>query len=409
MTDFRFGQSTDVGNTRQVNQDRYFGDGSVFAVADGMGGHIGGEVASGLTVEALSNRLQIGTLGDLVTLVHQANDRIVETARDDPSLRGMGTTISMLAALDEADGEGRLGIVNVGDSRVYRLCDGEILQLTEDHSLVEALVRDGRITSEEAARHPQRNILTRALGIDAKVLVDAWEIRAVTGDRYLICSDGLFNELTADQISEVVAEFDDPQVAAETLVERACDAGGRDNVTAVIVQVMSGAEISSEDQRLVTVRRGVPDTKPVPITEPVPVIAPEIDDAAEEAVGIDSDETAGAAGVRRRRWRIFGWRSGLLTTGLVIVLVLIMAAVASYARSGYFVAVEGSDVVIFQGRRGGMMWFDPTVEETVNVSLAELEGLAGAERAEMDELEFGSIGDARDYGRKLALRIRDPS
>ena len=393
MTEFRFGQASDVGNVRQVNQDRYFGDGSLFAVADGMGGHSGGEVASGLAVEALSDRGQIVTLGDLVTLVHQANDRIVDTARDDPSLRGMGTTISMLAALDDVDGERRLGIANVGDSRIYRLDASEILQLTEDHSLVEALVRDGRLTAEEAGSHPQRNILTRALGIDAKVLVDAWELRAVTDDRYLICSDGLFNELTDDEISEIVADSDDPQVTAELLIERACTAGGRDNVTAVIVQVTSGDDISPDEKRVVTVRRAVPDRE-------------SFDDDGHELDGVDSVEAdTGSAGVARRGRGVLTWRLGLLVAAVVIVVVVIVTAVAAYARSVYFVGVEGGDVVIYQGRPGGVLWFDPTVEEPVNVGVVELDEVEFD--AVLAGVEFDRIGDAREYGRQLALRVRD--
>ena len=396
MTEFRFGQATDVGNVRQVNQDRYFGDGSVFAVADGMGGHSGGEVASGLAVDALSDREQITALGDLVTLVHRANDRIVESARDDPSLRGMGTTISILAALDDSEGEKRLAIANVGDSRIYRLGEGEILQLTEDHSLVEALVRDGRLTPEEAGSHPQRNILTRALGIDARVLVDAWELRAVSGDRYLICSDGLFNELTDDQIFEVVGDSDNPQLSAEMLIERACEAGGRDNVTAVVVQVTAGDDIGSDEQRIVTVRRAVPDRD-------------SSDDAVHEADDLevtDSDEAQpGGAAVAGRGRGLLTWRLGFVVAAVVIVIVLVVSVVAAYARSVYFVGVEGGDVVIYQGRPGGVLWFDPTVEEPVNVGVVELDDVEY--EAVAAGVEFDRIDDARDYGRRLALRVRD--
>ena len=404
MTEFRFGQATDVGNVRQANQDRYFGDGSVFAVADGMGGHSGGEVASGLAVDALSDREQIAALGDLVTLVHRANDRIVESARDDPSLRGMGTTISILAALDDSEGEKRLGIANVGDSRIYRLGEGEVIQLTEDHSLVEALVRDGRLTPEEAGSHPQRNILTRALGIDAKVLVDAWELRAVSGDRYLICSDGLFNELTDDRIFEAVGDSDDPQTTAEMLVERACEAGGRDNVTAVVVEVTAGDEIGSDEQRIVTVRRAVPDRGSSDDAVPE---ADELGVTESDELGVTESDEAQPIGsaVAGRGRGVLTWRLGLLVAALVIVIVLVVTVVAAYARSVYFVGVEGGDVVIYQGRPGGVLWFDPTVEEPVNVGVVELD------EVEYDAVaagvEFDRIDDAREYGRRLALRVRD--
>lgn len=404
MTEFGFGHATDVGRVRSDNQDRYFGDGTVFAVADGMGGHSGGEVASGLVVDSLVNRERIADLADLVNLVHHVNDRIVETARDDPTLHGMGTTISVLAALDLTDGEGRLGIANVGDSRIYRLIGTELEQITEDHSLVEALVRDGRLTPEEASRHPQRNILTRALGIDEKVLVDAWELRAVTGDRYVVCSDGLFNELTAAEMSEVVASTDDPQAAADVLVARACDVGGRDNVTAVVVHVTDADDAGDDDQRVLSIRRAVPEAGTLPPSAPR--------DEADGSPHGDDDEAGDgdpspSAPVGAERGRVRGritWRVGALVVAVVVIVVLAITAVAAWARSSYYVGVQGPDVVIFQGRPGGVLWFDPTVEEPVNLGVVELDD------ADLDALragvEFGDIGEARDYGRRLALRVR---
>ena len=400
MTSFEFGKATDVGVVRQVNQDRFFVDGSLFAVADGMGGHSGGEVASGLAVEALTSRDPVTSLDDLVTLVHSANQTIVEAALEDPSLRGMGTTISVLADLDEIDGEKRLGIANVGDSRVYRVRADGLSQLTEDHSLVEALVRDGRLSPEEAGRHPQRNILTRALGIDTKVLVDAWEIRAVTGDRFVICSDGLFNELSADEIAGIVGGSDDPQATADSLVARACDAGGRDNVTAVVVHVTDGDEGGDDDDRVVVVRLAVPDAETY---EAGDAGDPDHPASTDESRGYasDSSPTGPPSATRRRPSR------GLmiLAAAVIIVVVLIVTAVAAYARSAYYVGVEGPEVVIYQGRPGGVLWFEPTVEEPVNVGLAELEP------ADLDVVsagvEFAELDDARDYGRRLALRVRD--
>jgi serine/threonine protein phosphatase PrpC len=397
VSELRYGQATDVGRVRTINEDRFFGDGSVFAVADGMGGHSGGEVASGLAIETLSERSRLAGIDDLVGLVHTANERIVGLAREDPSLRGMGTTISVLATLDTPDIDTRLGVANVGDSRVYRLDDGGIEQITEDHSLVEALVRDGRLSPEEAGRHPQRNILTRALGIDERVLVDAWELEAVTGDRYLVCSDGLFNELTVDEMATIVAELDDPQAAADLLVERACDAGGRDNVTAVVVHVTEGADLEPDAQRMVAVRRAVPDAETF---EP----ADEDDPSARAADGTSASGPADepSTTTRRRRWR--GWRANFAGAFAVLLLVLMMASVATWARSAYFVGVDGADVVIFQGRPGGVLWFDPTIAEPVNISVAELD--ESDYETVAAGVEFGNIDEARDYGIRLALRVR---
>ena len=138
--------------------------------------------------------------------------------------------------------------MNVGDSRVYVLQDGALIQVSEDHSLVESMVRQGTITPEQAKVHPQRNILTRALGIDGEVGVDSWEVAPFSGDRYLLCSDGLFNEVTDDRIAEMLAETEDPQEAAEILVRMANEGGGRDNITVVIVDVVEGLDPSEAEE-----------------------------------------------------------------------------------------------------------------------------------------------------------------
>ena len=147
--------------------------------------------------------------------MQQANDAVVGRSSDDPDLRGMGTTLCALAVVQGRTGTRRLGVVNVGDSRIYLLQDGELEQLTEDHSLVATLEREGRLTRAEAAVHPQRNIVTRALGIDSKVMVDSWEIAPVSGDRYLLCSDGLFNEVDDDRIAATLRKLADPTEAAK--------------------------------------------------------------------------------------------------------------------------------------------------------------------------------------------------
>ena len=180
------------------------------------------------------------SLADLVLAVHMANRNITERAADDEALRGMGTTVCVVGMVDE-DGE-HVAVLNVGDSRVYLFAAGELHRLTEDHSLVETLVREGRITPEEAEVHPQRNVLTRALGVEALVVVDAWLLAPCQGDRLLLCSDGLFNELGEDRIAEVLAEGDEPEVAARRLAAEADAAGGRDNITTVVVDVVDAVD-----------------------------------------------------------------------------------------------------------------------------------------------------------------------
>ena len=168
MTALRAGGATDVGRVRQNNQDCYLVEDNLFVVADGVGGHRGGEVASLTAIEAMRasfNEHEEPTLAELIGAVLQANRAVWEKAQADPQLRGMGTTLTALALVVE-DGEERLALVNVGDSRAYLLQQGELSQLTEDHSLVEELVREGRLTRQEAEVHPQRSLITRALGLE---------------------------------------------------------------------------------------------------------------------------------------------------------------------------------------------------------------------------------------------------
>ncbi|OWY63293.1 hypothetical protein B7486_53910, partial [cyanobacterium TDX16] len=239
MTRLTWGEVTDTGQVRSINQDGAYAAEPLFAVADGMGGHRGGEVASAVALETLVGSVQEMTTDALVRGVQEANGAVFQRAAEDPDLRGMGTTLCAIAVVSDGSGE-RIGLVNVGDSRIYLLRDGTLQQLTEDHSLVESLLRQGRITADEAAVHPQRNILTRALGISSAVDVDAWEGPAVTGDRYLLCSDGLFNEVLEPVIEVTLRKLADPAEAARELVRLANEGGGRDNITAVVVDVEEG-------------------------------------------------------------------------------------------------------------------------------------------------------------------------
>lgn len=237
MTDLAWGVATDTGRLREVNQDGVLSSESIFVVADGMGGHHGGEVASAIVVEEMAKASAVDSLDELIKLVDQANAEVLDRAARDPGLRGMGTTMVALATMTTSRGS-RLAVANIGDSRLYLRTDDDLMQLTDDHSVVDNMIRDGWITAEEAKVHPQRNVLTRALGIEEPLLVDVWELLAVGGDRYLLCSDGLTNELSDPEIMEILDSSSDPQQAASSLVQAACDAGGRDNVTVVVVDVV---------------------------------------------------------------------------------------------------------------------------------------------------------------------------
>ena len=230
-----WGGATHQGQVRPVNEDALFADRGLFVVADGMGGHQAGEVASRITVKTLAGR-EHHSMGDLVTSVGAANTAVFEHASSSDQYKGMGTTLTALSVI----GDGKppmLGLVNVGDSRVYRMRDGALAQLTEDHSYVAELVRRGQISEAEAETHPYRNMLTRAIGVGDSVDVDQWELEPYGGDIYLLCSDGLTNEIEEDEILAVLSTSEDPTEAARELITRANRAGGRDNVTVVIVMV----------------------------------------------------------------------------------------------------------------------------------------------------------------------------
>lgn len=412
--------ATHVGQVRQVNQDRALFSKSIAAVADGMGGHAGGEKAAALAIGELSGVRGLISLERLVKVAEAANRRIYEQASD-PSLRGMGTTL-VAAAADP--GNNILNIVNVGDSRAYRARGGALEQLTQDHSLVEDLVREGRLTREEALTHPQRNIVTRALGISAEVAVDPYQIEAEVGDRYILCSDGLFNEVDDQSILGILAANADAAKAAEILVAEAVERGGRDNVTVVLIDVkdatdpvgaapeVADRDITKEEPLDDRALEPPLDTTPLdtnatddgsvalpdgplgPRTDEVPPVDAPIATPPEEA-GDDVHRGRPA----KRRWLPF--RSTFMLS-LVVVFVLGLGIGGSYwySRAAYYVDdVEGS-VVILRGRPGGVLWFNSEEVDDTGLLVEDLDG-ASQERLRT-RTQWGSLDDARDFVSNLS-------
>ena len=230
---------TDTGRRRPQNEDTFVCDPPLFAVADGVGGAQAGEIASRLAAAALEERPPTA-LGEstLTELLREANDRIYRHALEDPAAAGMGTVVTALL-VDESAGDVAIG--HVGDSRAYRLRDGELEQLTPDHSLVGELVRAGRLSTEEAEHHPHRSVITRAVGTEPDVEVETLTVAVAPGDLYLICSDGLTDIVRDEQIAELIRTADgDPDAAAEALVAAANRAGGIDNITVVLFEIIEG-------------------------------------------------------------------------------------------------------------------------------------------------------------------------
>jgi len=224
---------TDAGRQRHANEDSYYARAPAFAVADGMGGAQAGEVASRIAADVFEERTDDGSpQQQLERIAREANRRIFDLAQEDASRSGMGTTLTAALVADD-----EVAIVHVGDSRAYLMRDGELRQLTRDHSLVEELRRQGRLTSEEAEEHPQRSIITRALGPERRVEPDVHTQQARSGDLFLLCSDGLTSMVRQGRLQEIVADAPDLRTAADRLVAEANEMGGRDNITVVLFRL----------------------------------------------------------------------------------------------------------------------------------------------------------------------------
>jgi PPM family protein phosphatase len=303
--------ATDPGRKRRRNEDAYVVKPPLFAVADGMGGPRAGEVASGLAAAAVkAGEAAGGGEEQVVTLIQSANRSVYERSSEDASVSGMGTTMTVAVV----DGRG-VTIGHVGDSRAYLARGGTIEQLTEDHSLVSELVRAGKLSPEEAENHPQRSVITRALGTDPDVDVDTFTVNPEEGDVFLICSDGLTTMVGDETIAQVLdTNRGNLERAAKELVRLANKAGGEDNITVVAFELSDAPEEAAVDE-----------------TVPMPAVSePDIEDTLTEADRVPAVDTmvvppaeAAAAGLqpepeppkRRRRWPF-----------LVLLLLVVLAA-----------------------------------------------------------------------------------
>jgi PPM family protein phosphatase len=372
------GARSDVGRGRPDNEDSLLVDREhrLYAVADGMGGHRAGEVASATAIETLRSAYADGR--PLDQAVEAANAAVFAKAARDAALQGMGTTLTAVAV---ADGHTAL-LGHVGDSRAYLMRDGAVTQVTDDHSLVEQLVREGRLSPEEAQHHPQRAIITRALGIDSEVEVDVYRVDLQPGDRLLICSDGLTNMLSDDAIGLTLRRHADPQQAADTLVDMANQAGGDDNITVVVLDALADGDAPAAVAGS--------EAEPEPVAEAPPEPA---DDAPAAPVA-----PAVAAPASRPRLRSF---RGVLRWGLPIVVVIGIAvgAVGWYARRTYYVGLAGERVTVFKGVPGGLLGWDPTVDRSTDLTAADL---TDADRADLQNgHRFASRSDADRYVGRL--------
>lgn len=354
MITVTFGAVSDTGRLRNANEDSFFVSDHLLAVADGMGGHNAGEVASAMAVHLLREAIDqpIESSDSFIKLISSINDAIFAAATGTSEQRGMGTTLTAIAVAGSASVDERVVVINVGDSRTYILRSGELRQVTIDHSYVQELVSEGVISADDARTHPRRNIVTRALGIDSRVIADSWTLPIVDRDRYLLCSDGLVDEISNEEILAILMQNTDPQRAAENLLAAANDRGGRDNVTVVVVDVRTSELVEQDLQQPVTPTRS---SRKVPKLL-IPIIV-------------------------------------LAAISLAIV------AGAQITQRGYFVGFSDhtpdAQVVIYKGSPQHFLWYGPTTSSISDITRQQL--VVELVREVEAQPRFDSFDDARTF------------
>ncbi|GAA3787871.1 protein phosphatase 2C domain-containing protein [Sphaerisporangium flaviroseum] len=371
----RYAARSDVGLLREGNEDSAYASPRLLAVADGMGGHAHGEVASSVAITAMSSLDRDTSGGDLLSAieaaVRDANRKLHEMVGRDPSLKGMGTTLTAMLWSGT-----RVALVHVGDSRAYLLRNGELYQITHDHTLVQSLVDDGRITQEEAASHPQRSILLRALDGSGEVDPDLSLREAQINDRYLLCSDGLSSVVSAETLHHTLTTVEEPDAVVRQLIDLANRGGGPDNITCIVADVVEIEEgqVVAGDAAVVgaagsnRLRSQPPDTpagRASTMTAPQPVIVDDdLDD--EPAGGPAANAVAAPRRVRRRRL----WPTAVFAL-VVLVVVLGVGGYFGYrwTQEQYYVGAQGDQLVLFRG-------VDTTIGPIQLNSVAESTGLS---------------------------------
>jgi serine/threonine protein phosphatase PrpC len=388
---------TDTGRARSANEDSYWVHSPLFVLADGMGGAQAGEVASQTAVGVFSAEGGLpdgpGTYEErLAALVARANVSVYSQAQSDDQFAGMGTTLTVAYV-----GEDDLAIAHVGDSRFYVLRDGELTQLTDDHSLVGELVRRGQISAEEAEDHPQRSIITRALGIEGEVVVDhfSWPVR--DGDVFLLCSDGLTGMVPDARVAAIIAGAPSLAVAAQQLVHAANEAGGRDNITVILFRVeeVTPGEGALVGQNTIVGGQAVPaaPTQTAPAAAPMLVGASTIEPRAPRAPRHPRHETGPR---KRRRW--VPYAKGFAVLAVLLALVVSGGIIAS--QSVYFVGTDDDGFVTLYS---GLPYDLPGIAlyQTEFISGVPAQSLSARARDTVTDHKLRSHDDAVDLIREI--------
>jgi protein phosphatase len=341
----RVGSRTDVGRIREHNEDSLLVMPPLYVIADGMGGHAAGEVASELAIRVLEEAgITEADPGALRRAVIESNNTIIEGAREGLGKTGMGTTLT--AAVIEED---HLLIAQVGDSRAYLLQGGRLRQVTRDHSLVEELIAAGQLSRAEARTHPNRSVITRALGSDPDVQPDLYEMRIHEGNRLVLCSDGLSSMLDTEIIQDILLKKPDPQKAADALVEAANTAGGHDNITVIVINI---------------------------------------------------DEVGSRAATQQKRR--FAWGIAVFLLVFFLLVAGAVGGVYAYARNAAFLINEDGYVTLYRGLPGELLGFElqwRVEKTTIPVETLNLTAIEG--------LEQGIQAESMDEARKLIKQYRE--
>jgi serine/threonine protein phosphatase PrpC len=408
----RVGATSDVGQVREGNEDSFLVLDPLYAVADGMGGHRGGEVASNLALQTIE-RMFTAQEGTLTEQVEQANRAVFERSQSDRDVAGMGTTLT--AALVQG---AQVRLAHVGDSRAYLYRDGELQLLTEDHTLVHKMLIEGEISESEAETHPHRSILTRALGVDGSVQVDEGVVEMRNGDRLLLCTDGLTGMVSDEQIEAVLEESRDPQEAVDRLVRAANRAGGIDNITAVVIDFVEDGSADGTREAAVphqpTKQQPIPTAVPPPDRTDITVVERPIPEppkdrgsapvrASEPVPSRPSRAPAGRRPPDRPRTSGRALRKAGVGLGVLLaVVVLGMVGLRFYLDTQWFVGVSNGRVAIFRGVPAEVAGYDlnsVVVESTIRADDAQSLAL-------YRELPDGITADDREAAEAIVEQIR---
>jgi protein phosphatase len=390
---------SDVGRVRTSNQDSGYAGQFFFVVADGMGGHAGGDVASGIAVRdlaALDRRFSsvAEARAALVAQLKTINEKLSHVVDSNPELAGLGTTVSGMVRVGD-----RFVVAHIGDSRIYRLSNGELTQVTADHTFVQQLIDAGRITEAEAKDHPRRSVLMRVLGdVDDDPSIDTTDLPAIPGERWLLCSDGLTGVLDDAHVRDMLAADSAPETVSARLVDRALNGGGPDNITVIVVDV--GGEdgearadfvgSAASKRKLPAVRTGETGSSPRPKTRSVPVSTSEL------PLPTTPSESRPAAAPERRVLSARGrrrLRAGIIA--VVVLAILVAAAVWGYSwtQSRFYLGANGPHVAVFQGipvTLGGLALSQVYLDSDVLVS-----SLPAYERTQVAQsISYDNVSDA---------------